>query len=348
MKEIRSSEWVCPSNIALIKYWGKRAGQIPRNPSLSFSLSEAFSRTRVAISERTNSPDFSLDFTLDGANNERFAARVLTYLGKIQQDLPWVNDFAFEISTTNSFPHSSGIASSASGFGALALCLADLDAQVTDRKRDFFPFSSYLARLGSGSASRSVFPGFSVWGKAAFLPGSNNLYALPLTEASIHPLFRNIRDTIVVVNTGEKSTSSTQGHLSMDKNPFAQLRYRQARRNLHELIHTLEKGDWIAFVSIIEQEAFALHAMMMTGSDPFFLFEPETLTLIRELWKIRAQEKLAFGITLDAGPNLHIIHPPELQAFIRDAVEAIGVEKGFSPRFILDGIGSGPLRLESA
>ncbi|HKL32157.1 MAG TPA: hypothetical protein VJ919_06480, partial [Tangfeifania sp.] len=149
------SAWECPSNIALVKYWGKKSPQLPLNPSLSFSLKNAKTRTSVEIIQ---SGKLEVEFFFEGKPSP-FSERIQNYIDVLAKSENWIHDFSFRIESSNTFPHSAGIASSASAFGALALCLADLKKQVTGEKvetQNFFTQASEWARMGSGSACRSV------------------------------------------------------------------------------------------------------------------------------------------------------------------------------------------------
>ena len=159
-----SSAWSSPSNIALVKYWGKKENQIPANPSISFTLDACKTITTVAYSRKKSNDDFSFEVFLDGKIQEDFKPKIETFFKRIEVYLPFLKDYHFVIKTKNTFPHSSGIASSASGMSALALCLMSIEKQLIEAnvtlsvvKRSFdesyfYKKASFLARLGSGSA----------------------------------------------------------------------------------------------------------------------------------------------------------------------------------------------------
>ena len=153
------TSWKSPSNIALVKYWGKKEGQIPANPSISFTLDECATTTTLNFSKLdTSSENFSFDILLEGEPKEDFKPKIETFFKRVEKYLPFLREYHFTIDTSNSFPHSSGIASSASGMSALALCLMDLEGQLNLEMKDdlFTRKASFLARLGSGSAARSI------------------------------------------------------------------------------------------------------------------------------------------------------------------------------------------------
>ena len=141
---------------------------------------------------------------------------------------------------------------------------------------DFYRFASTLSRLGSGSASRSVYGNLVVWGKHMLIDGSSDNYATPL-KSKVHPVFENFQDTILLVDKGEKQVSSTVGHGLMDGHPFAAQRFEQAHHNLTNLKGILKTGDLETFGQLIESEALTLHAMMLTSNPYFILMKPNTL-----------------------------------------------------------------------
>lgn len=150
--EVRSGKisWKSPSNIALVKYWGKKTGQIPANPSISFTLDNCATTTDLNFSKlETSVQEFSFEISLDGQAKEDFKPKIQTFFKRVEKYLPFLKEYHFKIETSNSFPHSSGIASSASGMSALALCLMDMERQLNpEMQQDFFNRkASFLARL---------------------------------------------------------------------------------------------------------------------------------------------------------------------------------------------------------
>lgn len=299
--------WSSPSNIALVKYWGKKAHQIPENPSISFTLSDSKTTTTLYYKKRDVSNDgFSFDVIFEGEANEAFKPKIETFFERIYAYVPFIKDYHFTIETSNSFPHSSGIASSASGMSALALCIMSLE---TDKKDDYFyRKASFLARLGSGSACRSLEGDLIVWGAHEAIEGSSDLFGVKYPY-EVHNAFKNYNDTILLVDKGEKQVSSTVGHNLMHGHPFAKERFKQANQNLEQLIEVLKTGDLDAFIGIVESEALTLHAMMMTSMPYFILMKPNTLEIIQKLWAYRKETGSKVCFTLDAGANVHVLYP---------------------------------------
>jgi len=325
----KTVSWRSPSNIALVKYWGKFGVQYPCNPSISFTLKNAF--TETSLSYRAKKADeiqknISLDFSFEGEKNDLFANKIIAFFEKITPIFPFIKQLHFKIKSHNSFPHSSGIASSASSMSALALCLCDLENQLfkTLQNKDIFlQKASYIARLGSGSAARSVYPKMALWGKLETEANSSNDYAIVFNNS--HDIFKNFQDTILIVSKVEKKVSSRAGHALMNNNPYAETRYKQATQHLQTLLVALSKGDLDTFIQIVENEALILHALMMCSTPSFILMQPNTLTIIQKIRAFREETKLPICFTLDAGPNVHVLYPkniaPEIKVFIKNELE---------------------------
>lgn len=339
--------WKSPSNIAIIKYWGKTGRQIPLNASLSFTLTNAYTHTRMSVKplqSPVGKPE--VHFTFDGKINPEFAVRIESFLSGIAGEISFLSHAVLNIESSNTFPHSAGIASSASAMSALALCLCDIEQQLsghTISDEQMLQKASIIARLGSGSACRSVYGGINVWGKHESVPGSDDAFSIPLSE-NVHADFHNIQDTIFIVDPGSKAVSSSAGHRLMDGHPFAEARFVQASDNLKLLVTALEQGDWDSFIRITENEALSLHAMMMTSNPGFLLMQPETITIIRRIQEFRKQTGAKVCFTLDAGPNVHMIYAKEDQDKVFPLVEALQTLCA-DHSLLQDEMGQGPEKL---
>ena len=335
-------QWSAPSNIALVKYWGKKENQIPANPSVSFTLNNCKTITKLAFEKKINTGNFSFDLLFEGQPKEDFKPKIQKFLERIFVYLPFLKDYHFTIDTENTFPHSSGIASSASGMAALAMNLMSLEKALNPAMTEnyFYQKASLLARLGSGSACRSVKGQVVVWGNQANIPGSSDLFGVEFPHA-IHENFKNFQDTILLVDKGEKQVSSTIGHDLMHNHPFAEQRFLQAHHNLSTIKSVLKNGNLEGFIKIVESEALTLHAMMMTSMPYFILMKPNTLEIINKIWKFRYDTKIPVCFTLDAGANVHILYPENVRVetlqFIKD--ELVGYCQ--NGQYICDEIGFG-------
>ena len=298
----------CPSNIALIKYWGKYETQIPANPSISYTLN--LCKTNTELEFVANEP-FSVQTFLAGKEELKFAEKIEKYFRNIEQYLPWILKGKYIIKTENTFPHSSGIASSASGFGAIAKCLMALDETFVGKVNDDTSLrkASFLARLGSGSACRSLYDGMVVWGETKEVADSSDLFAVRYPNEEIHPIFRNFNDWVLLIHEGEKSVSSTVGHGLMNTNPYSERRFQEAHENFETLKTILKNGDMTAFIQLVEHEALTLHAMMMMSEPAFILMKIGTLAVINKIWEFRKETSLPLFFTLDAGANVHLLFP---------------------------------------
>ncbi|MCL1671617.1 diphosphomevalonate/mevalonate 3,5-bisphosphate decarboxylase family protein [Elizabethkingia ursingii] len=303
----------CPSNIALIKYWGKYENQIPANPSISYTLNHCRTNTTMEFSA---GEEFSVQTFLAGNEEQKFAEKIEKYFKNIEQYLPWILKGKYVIRTENTFPHSSGIASSASGFGAIAKCLMQLDAAFSGSISEEVSLekASFLARLGSGSACRSLYNGLVVWGNTKEVEGSSDLYAVQYPNDEIHPVFKNFNDWVLLIHEGEKSVSSTVGHGLMKTNPYAERRFQEAHENFATLKDILKTGDLEGFIKLTEHEALTLHAMMMMSDPAFILMKTGTLEVINKIWEFRRITGLPLFFTLDAGANVHLLFPNDIES----------------------------------
>ena len=342
-----SYTWSSPSNIALIKYWGKKKDQIPENPSISFTLDECKTTTKLSFSKRsTVSEGYDFEVIFEGENNEDFKPKIEIFFDRIIEYLPFLKDYSFVIETENSFPHSSGIASSASGMSALAMCLMSMEKEMNpDMTEDYFiRKGSFLARLGSGSASRSVEGDLVVWGKHETIEGSSDLFGVKYPY-EVHENFKDYHDTILLVDKGEKQVSSTVGHGLMHGHPFAQRRFQQANHHLDKFRTILKTGDLKSFIEIVESEALTLHAMMMTSNPYFILMKPNTLEIINRIWTFREETEVPICFTLDAGANVHVLFPDNYASKIYDFIKTELVAYCQNGHYICDRIGFGAKQL---
>jgi diphosphomevalonate decarboxylase len=228
---------------------------------------------------------------------------------------------------------------------ALAMNLMSLEKALNPEMTEeyFYQKASLLARLGSGSACRSIKGSVVVWGNQVNIKGSSDLFGMEYPYA-IHAIFNNFQDTILLVDKGEKQVSSTVGHELMHNHPFAERRFAQAHENLDQLIAIFESGNLEAFIKIVESEALTLHAMMMTSMPYFILMKPNTLEIINAIWKFRNETKISVCFTLDAGANVHVLYPnnskEKVLQFIKD--ELVGYCQ--NGQYLCDEIGIGAIQ----
>lgn len=338
--------WRSPSNLALIKYWGKYGRQLPKNASISFTLQNAYSETSLSYEEKEDDGKIVVDFLFEGKENEAFKSKIVRFLGSITEYFPFLTAYKLKLESHNSFPHSAGIASSASSMSALALCLCSMERAVSitlPNEELFFRKASDIARLGSGSASRSLYPALALWGETSLAEGSSNEYAIPFGQ-HVHEVFHSFHDDILMVSKKEKSVSSTAGHALMEGNPFAEVRYQQAHQNLEKLLIALKEGDLETFGVITEQEALQLHALMMTSEPSYILMEGNSIELIKRVqaWRKATGNQLYFS--LDAGPNLHLLYPDSIKDVVKEFIESDLLDYCEGRHYLQDQVGKGPVQ----
>lgn len=343
----RKTCWSSPSNIAIIKYWGKYGNQLPMNPSLSFTLD--FCRTTTTIDwSPVGLENGGFEFYYDGKRKPEFETKLNAFFIKIKKEYPLFGEIQLKINSVNNFPHSAGIASSASAMSALSCCLTDIYCELKSNFKigsiDFWRMASILSRLGSGSACRSVYPEAASWGKFDSVKGSDDHFASPCQQF-LDPLFQHLNDWILIVNESEKSVSSSLGHQLMENHHYRQGRIAQAHQNINHLILALQSGDWEKFAEISEEEALSLHGLMMSSQPGYILLEPQSLQLIRIIREARKALGIPVCFTIDAGPNIHMLFPD--RAFSQVSQWATEHLMGLlSPESIIkDNSGTGPLKI---
>ncbi|MCM4159498.1 diphosphomevalonate decarboxylase [Antarcticibacterium flavum] len=342
-----SVTWISPSNIALVKYWGKKKDQIPANPSISFTLNNCKTTTTLEFSKKKAAGDITdFDLYFEGSSKPEFKPKINSFFARIEKYCPYIKDYKFTISTENSFPHSSGIASSASGMSALALCIMSLEKELNPAiDEEFFnKKASFLARLGSGSACRSIEGPLIIWGKHVKTENSSDLYGSKYPY-EVNDIFKNYQDTILLVDKGTKQVSSSIGHNLMHGHPFAEARFQQAHSNLEKLREIFKSGDLKAFIKIVESEALTLHAMMMSSNPYFILMKPNTLEIINRIWSFREETGLPVCFTLDAGANVHVLYPEKNKSEILEFIKNELVAYCEKEQYLCDEVGKGAEKL---
>jgi diphosphomevalonate decarboxylase len=280
-----------PANIAFIKYWGKKDEKLrlPANSSISMNLSNAFTVTSVEFDPNIASDELIINGVKSSGDEVK---RVSNHLNLIR-NLSKIKDFA-RVESKNNFPKSSGIASSASGFAALTVAAATASGLQLSEKE-----LSVLARLGSGSACRSIPDGFVEWKSGET---SEESYAYSLFA----PGYWKICDLIVIVGENSKKVSSTEGHAIAETSPFYKTRIAGMEIKISEIKSALKNKDFTKFGEILEAEAVNMHAVMMTSKPPLYYWLPETLKVITQVIELRSAGQECY-FTIDAGPNVHVI-----------------------------------------
>ena len=338
-------KWSSPSNIALVKYWGKKNNQIPQNPSISFTLSKSLTTTSIEFKPKKNKAN-SIDFEFDGIKDHEFGQKIKLFIRSIEKYFNFLKNHDINIKSENNFPHSSGIASSASSMSALASCLVDIEKINTNEKDNsyYLKKKSFIARLGSGSASRSIEGPITLWGESKSFPGSSDLYAINISQ-DVNQIFQDYQNSILIIDPGVKKISSSIGHKLMNENPFSKIRFSEAKNNIAKLKDVLNSGHLDEFINITESEALMIHSLMLSSSPYFILMKPNTLEVIRRILEYRRETKNPVCFTLDAGSNVHLLYPNNIKSEVKKFIEDELLKFCKSKMCIYDSLGSGSAKI---
>jgi diphosphomevalonate decarboxylase len=281
---------IAPSNIAFIKYWGKKdeALRLPQNGSISMNLSNLLTTTTVEFS-----PVYKEDIIIINNKQESNEGnRAIKHLDRVRS-MAKIKDKA-KVVTENNFPGGTGLSSSASGFAALTKAAAKAAGLNLSEKE-----LSILARLGSGSACRSVPDGFTEW-----LDGdtTDTSYAVSLYP----PDYWQIADVVAVVSKNKKDVSSTEGQKLAASSPFFSLRLSRMKNKIKLIKKYLKEKDFTKFGKLAEAEALEMHAIMMTSTPSLLYIMPESLKIMQQVLKWR-REGLEVYFTVNTGQDIHII-----------------------------------------
>ncbi|MGI0120431.1 diphosphomevalonate decarboxylase [Zooshikella sp. RANM57] len=288
-----------PMNIALCKYWGKRNTtlNLPVTSSVSLTLGSKGTYTRVKLRNALPKTDAEIQhdvYMLNGKLmdiNSPFSRRLHAFL-----DLFRHTGTSYYVETNSDIPLDAGLASSACGFAALVQALDHLYGWHLDKKE-----LSILARLGSGSAVRSLWPGFVEWKKGSQADGMDS-HGTPLPFT-----WPNLRIGLYIINSNQKQLSSRE---AMQRTVVSSPSYRswptRIEHDLLEIKKAIEERDFTLFGKTVENNAIAMHAMMAEAKPPIKYGFPETLKLIQQVFYLRSIG-LPVYFTQDAGPNLKLL-----------------------------------------
>lgn len=276
------------TNIALIKYWGKKDAKLrlPLMSSLSMTLDKFYTDTSIEVADKNV-------FYLNGKKQtDDSSKRVFTYLELLKQKFG-VND-SLAVTSINHVPTAAGLASSSSAFAALASAFcAYYNINVNQKEL------SRLARLGSGSASRSIYGGFAIWQKGN---DDESSFAYALDE---HPKM-DLHLLAVELNQNKKKISSTRGMQDAQSSPFFEPWIARNELELKEMIGAIKSNDFSKLGNLAELNASEMHAINLTATPPFTYFEPDTIKAIKLVQNLRHQGIECY-YTIDAGPNVKVL-----------------------------------------
>ncbi|MCM3400003.1 MULTISPECIES: diphosphomevalonate decarboxylase [Oceanobacillus] len=299
------------TNIALIKYWGKRDERLilPTNSSLSLTLDGFSTTTTVAFQEGLSEDQFMLDNQL--VEGEAFR-RVTKFLDLIRQ-LAGKEQLYAKVNSINDVPTAAGFASSASGFAALAAAGTkaiglDLDDQALSR----------LTRQGSGSACRSIYGGFAEWEMGEQADGSDS-FAVPIAPAR----HWDVRVAAVVLSSTMKKVSSRAGmKRTVETSPFYSGWIDSIPNDLKQIKEAIEGKDFEKAGSIAEANCLKMHATTLAANPPFTYWHDTTMRVMHAIQDMRADGIPAY-FTIDAGPNVKVLYLPEDEARVKQRLSEI-------------------------
>lgn len=305
------------SNIALVKYWGKRVDadpslNLPAVGSLSLTLDRLWTETKIE-------PAAADRFTFDGREEPgKPAAKVFAALDRL-----WASHHdgarpPCHVESRNHFPTAAGLASSASGFAALTVAAAAAFELPHDART-----LSAFARMGSGSAARSIFGGFVRLHRGTRRDGSDCVAEPLLMPGPTWPL------ALVVIQTtrGPKGVGSTEGmERSRLTAPYYGPWVETSPQDLADAEAALERRDLAALGEVVEHSCFKMHACMLASRPPILYWKPATLAVMEQVWALREAGVPGY-ITIDAGPHVKVLCAAEHAPTIRDACASLpGVE----------------------
>lgn len=284
---------IAPSNIAFVKYWGKKDGdlRLPANASISMNLSALLSTTTVEFSSSLTEDEFELG-GIRHLNDSKDAKRAINHLNRIRK-LGNIDTRARVVSQ-NSFPSGTGLSSSASGLAALTVAAA-VAANLELSEKEL----SILARKGSGSACRSIPDGFVEW-----MDGDSDetSFAVSLFPES----HWEIADVVAIISEKPKDVGSTEGQELADTSPFYKTRLAHMGDKIQKTRDLLEKKEFQTFGELMEAEALELHAIMLTSTPSLIYWQPETVQMMKLIKEWRGEGLPAY-FTLNTGQDMHII-----------------------------------------
>ena len=317
-------------NIALIKYWGNRndALRLPAADSLSITLDRPSVEVVVDKAETFTVKSFNVDGS-EMLLSDKDIARLKKHFVLVREYLQSIGPRGFpaavSIEIRSQIPPSVGVASSAAVFSALGEAYAGFVSGIS--RRDV----SVLARLGSGSASRSVYGGF-----VAMIAGRSVDAGTSYAEQIADEHHWQLHDVIIVPSHDEKKIGSTEGHALAQTSPLFEKRLREIPRRQQECIAAILNKDFEKLRLVSEEDCMDMHAVMQSSVPPLHYLSDETHRIVGAIKRIREQERISVLYTMDAGPTVHLICDdaglPRVRAFA-------GEQKGCT--VFETGVGSG-------
>lgn len=313
------------SDVALVKYWGKKDDvlRLPENGSVSLVLKGLDTTTTVEFQENLQDDEI----TIQGEHDSAEVGRVKKHLDRIR-NLAGIKTYA-KVVSNNSFPKGTGLSSSGSGFAALTLAAARA-AGLTLTQQE----ASILARQGSGTACRCVCGGFVEWMDGDTSESSFSVTRFPNTHW-------DLRDVVAVVSEDKKLVSSTEGHESARSSPFYTTRLEHIKDKIHKVLHAIEKKDFDTLGALFEAEALEFHSILLTSTPPLIAWHPGTLEVMHTVQQLRSQGIPAY-FTINTGFNVHVLTLPEYESRVEQALKELSLVK----KTLLASVGAEPKEIQ--
>ena len=310
-----SADAFASSNIALCKYWGKRNGELnlPVNSSISISLGHLGSHTHISLSD-TNEDQVRLN-NQALASDSSFSKKVINFVNLFRRDqhIPLIID------TRNNIPTAAGLASSASGFAALMLALNDFFNLQLEKT-----VLSAFARMGSGSASRSIYSGFVRWDMGADKDGMDSC------ATQLDTRWPNFCIGLIKVSSAQKPVDSRSGmNRTIETSHLYNSWPAQAAQDLTAIEAAIHAQDLQQLGACAEKNAMSMHATMISAWPPLVYWLPESLAAMHQVWQLR-EAGVNVYITMDAGPNIKLLFEEQQQSIIEAEFPTMEVVKPFA------------------
>lgn len=288
---LNSATAIAHPNIAFIKYWGNSDDglRLPVNSSISMNLDGLSAKTSVEWDDDLTADEFTLNNEIQSGDSLHRVSRHLDVLrGRLGRQSK------AKVASENNFPTGAGIASSAAAFAALTAAGVAAAGKILSERE-----LSTIARLGSGSAARSIPAGFVEWYAA---DSHEDSYA----QSLFPPDHWNLVDVVAVINKGHKAVGSSAGHPSAQSSPLQNARVAGAEERVTRVRGAIQERNFNELATFVELDSNLMHAVMMTSQPPLFYWEPASLKIMSLIREWRA-EGLNVCYTLDAGANVHCI-----------------------------------------
>ncbi len=284
-----------PSNIALIKYMGKiGTGNVSSNASLSYTLNHL--KTFVEIQTHNSVQDIWEPLALAGQPtppiSQKGQERFLKHFSLLKEKLNLKGSFT--VRSNNNFPSDCGLASSASSFAALTLTAYQVAKEQNPQIDLTLTALADLSRQGSGSSCRSLFSPWSIWD----VRGARDV-DLP---------YKDLIHQVVVISDQIKAVSSSEAHKKISTSLLASERTGRAERRLQDLLLAIKNEDWKKSYELIWADFWDMHALFETSAPPFGYMSAGSLKVLRIAQQTWESENDGPWITMDAGPNVHLLY----------------------------------------